>query len=354
MEDTNVSGQRLISLILLISLAYTAATISGQKIKRIGVQKYVGRIKESGRTVRRHSSFYIGLYGSNWVNFMENSYELVAELMTLTPNKRKYYQQGQRAMRLISPLLEEPKSITYNHVLILFDKTGLTYTTVLKRKSKSHYFVRVTYPRTIFSLFYPLFLLNRAVLRRIVLRLTTASRHGDDEIVVLTNLPTKDASAQQVMQLYKERWQVERLFLTVTQNFEGEINTLAYPKAALFSFALAIVAYNLLATLISALASVHGVGKIDASLSDFYVVDEIHSTYRGMMIAIPPTAWLCFGDLALPGFALLLQDLAQKVYHNTFSQTAPNRKEKEAASGQRSEASSRLYCQTFIWRLNNI
>lgn len=43
----------------------------------------------------------IGLYGSNWVDFMENSYELVAELMTLAPNKRKYYQQGERAMRLI-------------------------------------------------------------------------------------------------------------------------------------------------------------------------------------------------------------------------------------------------------------
>jgi hypothetical protein len=99
-EDTNVSGQRLISLILLISLAYTSATISGQKIKRIGIEKYVGRIKESGRTIRRHSSFYIGLYGSNWVDFMENSYELVAELMTLAPNKRKYYQQGERAMRL--------------------------------------------------------------------------------------------------------------------------------------------------------------------------------------------------------------------------------------------------------------
>jgi hypothetical protein len=65
-EDTNVSGQRLISLILLISLAYTSATISAQKIKRMGIQKYVGRIKESKRTVPRHSSFYIGLYGHNW------------------------------------------------------------------------------------------------------------------------------------------------------------------------------------------------------------------------------------------------------------------------------------------------
>ncbi|WP_392476674.1 IS4 family transposase [Nostoc sp. C110] len=101
LEDTNASGKRLISLILLISLAYTSATISGQKIKRMNIQKYVGRIKESLRTVRRHSSFYIGLYGHNWVNFMENTYELVTELLRLNLNKRKYYLQGERAMRLI-------------------------------------------------------------------------------------------------------------------------------------------------------------------------------------------------------------------------------------------------------------
>ncbi|MHC5780093.1 MAG: IS4 family transposase, partial [Nostoc sp.] len=63
LEDTKVSGERLISIILLISIAYTSATIQGQEIKRKGVQKYVGRIKEYGRTERRHSSFYIGLYG---------------------------------------------------------------------------------------------------------------------------------------------------------------------------------------------------------------------------------------------------------------------------------------------------
>ncbi|WP_392475941.1 IS4 family transposase [Nostoc sp. C110] len=101
LEDTNASGKRLISLILLISLAYTSATISGQKIKRMNIQKYVGRIKESLRTVRRHSSFYIGLHGHNWVNFMENTYELVTELLRLNLNKRKYYLQGERAMRLI-------------------------------------------------------------------------------------------------------------------------------------------------------------------------------------------------------------------------------------------------------------
>ena len=64
-EDTNVAGDRLISLILLITFAYSSATFQGQKIKNKGVQKYVCRVKEYGRIFRRHSSFYIGLYGES-------------------------------------------------------------------------------------------------------------------------------------------------------------------------------------------------------------------------------------------------------------------------------------------------
>ena len=100
-EDTKVEGKRLISLVLLIAIAYTSATIQGQHIKRKGIQKYVGRVKESGRRERRHSSFYIGLYGQTWVNFKDVCLELVTELMKLNPNKRKYYQRGIRARSLI-------------------------------------------------------------------------------------------------------------------------------------------------------------------------------------------------------------------------------------------------------------
>jgi hypothetical protein len=134
-------------------------------------------------------------------------------------------------------------------------------------------------------------------LRRIVLRLAKPTRHRDCEIVCLTNLPATAACAMRMMQLYRERWQVEGLFLSVTQHFEGEIKALAYPQAALFSFTLALIAYNILATLKAALASVHGVGKIEAALSNFYVIDELQGTYRGMMIAIPPQDWRGFADM---------------------------------------------------------
>ncbi|UBF30053.1 transposase (plasmid) [Kovacikia minuta CCNUW1] len=155
-------------------------------------------------------------------------------------------------------------------------------------------------------------------LRRIVLRLSQPTRHGDCEIVVLTNLPITVASATVVLELYRERWQVEGLFLTVTKNFECEIETLAYPRAALFSFSLALVTYNILATLKAALASVHGVATIAATVSDFYMVDELQGTYRGMMIAIPPQYWQPFRTMPLAELATLLKQLATQVNLKRF------------------------------------
>ncbi|NEO03432.1 MAG: hypothetical protein F6K50_51490 [Moorea sp. SIO3I7] len=100
-EDTNLYGHRLTSLILIVAIAYSWATFKGQEIKNKGVQKYVGRVKESGRIERRHSSFYIGLYGQNWVSFMESCWDLVQELMRLNRNKLEYYLRGLRARTLI-------------------------------------------------------------------------------------------------------------------------------------------------------------------------------------------------------------------------------------------------------------
>ncbi len=100
-EETNVRDCRLIALILLVTFSYSLATFKGQSIKHKGLQKYVGRVKEYRRFQRRHSSFYIGLYGQTWVNFMESCWELVMQLMRLHRNKLKYYLQGQRAMELI-------------------------------------------------------------------------------------------------------------------------------------------------------------------------------------------------------------------------------------------------------------
>ena len=104
---------------------------------------------------------------------------------------------------------------------------------------------------------------NCLKVRRVVVRLKKVTRDGDWEIAILTSLHQTVASATDVAELYRGRWSIETLFQTVTKNFEGEIQTLGYPKAALFSFCLALLSYNILAVVRRALGSVHGVGKIE-------------------------------------------------------------------------------------------
>ena len=165
--------------------------------------------------------------------------------------------------------------------------------------------------------------------RRIVLKLKKPlPRNGENEIAILTMLSTNTATAARITELYLQRRSVENLFQTVTHNYDCEIQTLGYPKAALFSFCLALVAYNILATVRGVLASVHGVGKIDVGLSDYYMVNEIQGTYKGMMIAIAPENWHVFLDFEPEEFAFILQNLASRVRLKSFLKNtrAPKRK----------------------------
>jgi hypothetical protein len=75
--------------------------MSGEKIKNKGVVKYVDRVKEKRRTQRCHSSFYIGIHGYGWVEYLALLNEQTAQLMSLGPDKRPYYQGDRRAEMLI-------------------------------------------------------------------------------------------------------------------------------------------------------------------------------------------------------------------------------------------------------------
>jgi len=166
-------------------------------------------------------------------------------------------------------------------------------------------------------------------LRRIVVKLDRPTQDGESEIAVITNLSSAVATAVEVAELYRNRWTIEGFFHSLTLNLEGEINTLAYPKAALFSHCRALVCLNLLSVIRAALASVHGVAKIEASLSDYYLINQIRSIYGGMMIAISPEHWQYFLTLPLSEFVELLQSLAQKVNLAKFLKATRTPKKKQ-------------------------
>ena len=80
--------------------------------------------------------------------------------------------------------------------------------------------------------------------RCVTVKLKTATRDGEREIVILTNVPKKDADAMKVATLYRKRWTVETMFQEMTENLTCEIKTLGYPRAAVFAFCLALMAWN--------------------------------------------------------------------------------------------------------------
>jgi len=101
LEDSKASVERLTSLVLLIALAYTCAGLRGQSIKSSGQQKYIGRLKELKKLQRRHSNFWVGLYGQMWIAALESCSDWMRNLMLIRPNKRRFFQRGLRAMALI-------------------------------------------------------------------------------------------------------------------------------------------------------------------------------------------------------------------------------------------------------------
>ena len=67
--------------------------------------KYISCPKEPRKRYHRRSTFGVGLDGEKWVNYLEQYSEFVQELMNLTRNKRRFYQQGIRAATLIHSTL---------------------------------------------------------------------------------------------------------------------------------------------------------------------------------------------------------------------------------------------------------
>jgi hypothetical protein len=152
-----------------------------------------------------------------------------------------------------------------------------------------------------------------ATYRRITVKLDQATRDGDYEIHLLSNVPESDADAVTLANLYRKRWTIETVFQEITATLQCEIQTLGYPKAALFAFCLALVAFNAVSLLKAALRAVHGEATVNETVSGYYLNLEIRGTYEGMMIAIPERHWTIFRKLSIEDLVNVLKEVASHV-----------------------------------------
>lgn len=143
--------------------------------------------------------------------------------------------------------------------------------------------------------------------RKITLKLDKPTRDGETTIVLITNLPRR-VKATTIATAYRERWTIEQHFQRLTDWLNCEVSSLGYPRAALFAFAMSLVAGNAFAILIAAFRAVHGCETAD-NLSYAALVDEVAGTYRGMMLALPASQWSFIHRSTKAQIARLLQSI---------------------------------------------
>jgi hypothetical protein len=163
------------------------------------------------------------------------------------------------------------------------------------------------------------------VLRRIELRLFQKTRNSERTIAILTNLP-KTIDAVTLAEIYRKRWTIESHFQFLTQSLHCEVPALGQPRAALFAFAMALVASNALAVVRASLRAGHGT-PAEAEVSGYYLADEIEHDYRTLMKYLPPDQWLGWRRLPTQALARLLSTIAQHVNMKALerSQRGPKR-----------------------------
>jgi len=134
---------------------------------------------------------------------------------------------------------------------------------------------------------------------------------GSRKVTLLTNVPSRNASARRLADLYLQRWTIEEAFRQLTEYLACEVRTLGYPKAALFAFTLAVLAYNALRCVQAALNAAHPDHQNDWSA--FYLAWEVKATFEGLLVAVPAEEWQPVAAMSNAELAAFLKQLAQHV-----------------------------------------
>lgn len=150
------------------------------------------------------------------------------------------------------------------------------------------------------------------IVRRITIELDEPTRDGDQELHILSNVPAADATACQLAQMYRQRWEIENAFHVLTMTLTCEVQSVGQPRAALLLFCLALLAYNCRQVLLAALWTAHAGDDVRA-LSQLSVALEIERAMDGLVTAIPDADWDRLVPATLTARATFLRRAAKHV-----------------------------------------
>jgi hypothetical protein len=200
-------------------------------------------------------------------------------------------------------------------------------------------------------------------IRRVRIALTHATRDGDRELYLLTNLPAGVLAAA-IAQVYRGRWQIETAFQEATVDLLCEVPALGHPQAAILVFAVAALCFNAFSVLKAALrtqlpidsnrSEMASLSQSDIALpapstapatirvtrrelgdelSTYHLAENVAGTWQGLNLLLPDEFWKKrFENLPPIELACTLRNLAQRVplaefcKRPTKTQRSPTRK----------------------------
>jgi len=151
---------------------------------------------------------------------------------------------------------------------------------------------------------------ERLVVRRITVELDEATRDGDTTLHILSNV--KDASACELAELYRQRWEIENAFHVLTMTLTCEMKSNCHPRCALFLFCVAMLAYNCRQVLLAALYAEHEGSDVEA-MSQYQVALDIVTPMEGMLTAIDESEWEALTPQDVVGVAKFLRRVSRHV-----------------------------------------
>jgi hypothetical protein len=179
--------------------------------------------------------------------------------------------------------------------------------------------------------------------KRFYVRVITLKRPGEEDLILVTDLLDADAyPAEDLLELYRMRWGIERMFQQVTEVFglQGLIG--GRPEATVFQFAFCLVLYNLIQLIRAFVAAAEKRERETISTENLF--DDVRRQLIAWNVMIEPEATVAYFDR--PSTVTAMKKRLQVLLHSVWTDRwikAPPNKGKRAQPAPRARTHGSVY-----------